>query len=189
MAQLALHLTASVLVAYSLLSLMEYLIHRHVMHRPALARAFKNHKLREAFTNHAVLHHKACFAVFHHERDPCAIMNIAIDRSTSLLIVSLTCLLVFSVDALTSLLLLLGALAHSRLWSEVHAEMHRPQGTWFCNTWIFSYLKRWHYLHHRHPGKNFNALLPMWDWVLGTVAIETEADRREMAAGTWRVRL
>ena len=48
-------------------------------------------------------------------------------------------------------------------------------------------LKRWHYLHHRHPG-NFNVLFLLWDWILGTAAEGSEQDNREVAHSTWRVR-
>ena len=182
------HVIFSTLASYSILSLLEYATHRFIMHKPTLSRILGTRLLSNAFVNHAVLHHKKCYAIFDRESGPCALMNIAIKQSTSILVYAPPCLVIFSIDPLTSLVLLLGGPAHSWIWSEVHLEMHSSRCKWYRTSRVFLYLKQYHYLHHRHPGTNFNFLFPMWDWILGTAAIETEDDRKEIAAGTWRVR-
>lgn len=182
------HLIFSSLASYSILSLLEYATHRYIMHKPTLSRILGTRLLLNAFVNHAVLHHKKCYAIFDRETGPCGLMNIGIKLSTSLLLIALPCLLVFAIDPLTSFVLLIGGPIHSWIWSDVHLEMHSSRCKWYCTSWIFLYLKRYHYLHHRHPGTNFNFLFPMWDWILGTAAIETEDDCKEIASGTWCVR-
>jgi hypothetical protein len=188
MIQLILHTLASVALTYSFLSLIEYLIHRHVMHRPKLAQLFNSTVLFGAFVDHAIVHHKKCYAIFDRESDSCALKNLTVKLSTAFSVIVLPCIAIFAFDRLTSFVVMCGALAHGRAWSAVHSEMHRPRDVWFAKNRLFSYLKWRHYLHHRHPGTNFNALFPMWDWVLGTAAAESEEDRIELVAGTWRVR-
>jgi sterol desaturase/sphingolipid hydroxylase (fatty acid hydroxylase superfamily) len=182
-----LHLAISTLLAYPILSLMEYMIHRHLMHRNSCAKLLQNRHLANAFRDHALIHHARCYAVFDKEKGSCAAINIRV-KPLTMLIVTLPCLLAFLLDPITSLVLIVGAIANGAVWSQIHDEMHRPRGAWFSNLGAYKYLKRRHYLHHRHPDTNFNTLFIMWDWVLGTTSLETKSDRSAMEAATWPVR-
>jgi hypothetical protein len=182
------HVTISVVVAYPILSLIEYLIHRNIMHKPKMARALKSSFLWETFREHAVEHHNMCYDVFNNEKGSCGTVNIRIKLPTLALVISLPCLIAAQIDDITCLVLFIGALANSVIWSAIHSEMHQPRESWFCRTFMYRHLRRLHFLHHRHPGTNFNTLFLMWDWIFGTVATETNDDRWEMENGTWRVR-
>jgi Fatty acid hydroxylase superfamily len=182
------HVIVSAAISYPILSLVEYLVHRHIMHSPRLARALKSKYIWETFWEHAATHHRQCYDVFDHDDRPCTAVNITVKPTTSLLIATVPCVIVLTVDPLTSIVLLMGAMINGAVWSRVHAEMHRPTTAWICQLTLFKYLRRLHFLHHRHPRHNFNTLCPMWDWILGTTARETAADLAEMEKQTWRIR-
>lgn len=183
-----LHFVVSALFVYPVLSLMEYIIHRHLMHRNTLARLLHNSYLASTFRDHAIIHHARCYALFDREKGICAEINIRIKPFTSLTVMALPSLAILLLDPITSVVFFAGGIANAALWSEIHDEMHRPMGAWFSNLRAYQHLKRRHYLHHRHPNTNFNTLFPMWDWVLGTTAVETDDDRLAMQSATWRVR-
>jgi hypothetical protein len=65
---------------------------------------------------------------------------------------------------------------HHLIWNAIHLEMHKPEKRFFHNWPIYKYLGQHHYLHHKYPGTNFNVVLPMADWVLGTNRNVTRAD-------------
>jgi hypothetical protein len=188
MTMVVLHFTISMLVAYPALSLMEYIIHRHLMHRNALAKFLQNGYLASTFRDHAIIHHARCYALFDKERKSCAAINITVKPLTSLTVMALPCLSMLLLDPITALVLFAGGMANGALWSKIHDEMHRPRGVWYSNLRVYRHLRRRHYLHHRHPNTNFNTLFPMWDWVLGTASVATQDDHLEMASATWRVR-
>jgi hypothetical protein len=164
------------------------MIHRHLMHKNVLAKFLHIAYLASTFRDHAIIHHARCYAVFDKERKACSAINIRVKPITSTLVIAPLCCLLLLLDPITSLVFFLTAIVSGMLWSEIHDEMHRPRGAWFSNFHAYRYLKRRHYLHHRHPNTNFNTLLPMWDWVLRTASIETEADRLEMRSLAWHVR-
>jgi hypothetical protein len=188
MALTTLHVTISALVAYPVLSLTEYVIHRHFMHRRTLARVLRTKYLADTFRNHAIVHHAKCYAVFDSEKDKCGEIDIRVQPITLLTVIALPCTVTLAIDPITSMIFAVGGIVNGSLWSEIHSEMHRPRGAWFSNTRWYLYLKRRHYLHHRHPNSNFNTLFPMWDWVLRTTSVETDDDRMAMKSATWRVR-
>jgi sterol desaturase/sphingolipid hydroxylase (fatty acid hydroxylase superfamily) len=140
------------------------------------------------FRNHAIIHHGRCYAIFNEEKSDCPEIDVRVKPLTMLTVIVPPCLLILFIDPIASLVLFAGGIINGTLWSEIHDEMHRPKGAWFCDLRAYRYLKRRHYLHHRHPGTNFNTLFPMWDWILGTTSVETDDDRSEMDSATWRVR-
>jgi hypothetical protein len=184
----ALHLLVSTLIAYPLLSLIEYLIHRYLMHKRTVIWLSKGGYLAEVFRNHAITHHARCYMLLNSDSGKCATINITVQPLTSLLVIALPCVMMFAIDPTTSVVLLVGGLVSGCIWSVIHSEMHRPKGSWFSNVAVYLYLKRRHFLHHRYPNTNFNTLLPMWDPIFGTVSIETNGDRLTMRSAIWRVR-
>jgi hypothetical protein len=188
MSSIILHALISTAISYPILSLFEYVLHRYLMHSPRLARALQSRYLLDTFYEHAVLHHRQCYDVFDKEDRPCGGINIVVKPITSLTGAMLPFVVMLPIDLLTSVILFAGAIANGALWSKVHSEMHRPTGSLIGRSFVFGYLRRVHFLHHRHPGANFNTLYPMWDWVFRTVALQTPTDLKEMEMGTWRVR-
>ena len=52
-----------------------------------------------------------------------------------------------------------------------HYLMHRPSIGWIERSRSFRFLERHHRLHHVHMGKNFNVVLPLADFSLGTLIL------------------
>jgi hypothetical protein len=184
-----LHLTISLIVTYVITSLIEYMVHKHPMHSPRLAKLFKSHSLEEAYKNHASLHHNKYYSTFTHENDAEGRkIGIPVGVPNTIIVLGPIIFLFYFIDPLTSFTLLLLAIAHNIAWTAMHQAMHdKESAAWWTKTSYFLYLKRYHFLHHRQQGKNFNAMLPLWDWILGTHATARKSDELEMAT-LWRVR-
>jgi sterol desaturase/sphingolipid hydroxylase (fatty acid hydroxylase superfamily) len=58
--------------------------------------------------------------------------------------------------------------------------MHKPEKRFFAEWRIYKFMARHHFLHHRHPDKNFNVAFPIGDWIFGTVARADENDEETM---------
>ncbi|MBX9879579.1 MAG: sterol desaturase family protein [Candidatus Obscuribacterales bacterium] len=185
-----LHIAASMLVAYVLVSLIEYLVHRYPMHSPRLAKHFKNKYLEGAYKNHASLHHNHYYSVFDHEEDEFGReVGIPVGVRNSVFVVGPFILLSWSIDPITGAAVLFFTALHNVAWTTIHRAMHdRSAQHWWTRTALFGFYTRYHFLHHRQQGKNYNAFYPMWDWLLGTLAQERESDRLEMEKSQWRVR-
>jgi Fatty acid hydroxylase superfamily len=181
------HLVRSLFCAYMSAAFMEYFAHRWLMHRQRIARFFGSSVLLKLFHEH-IEHHFQCFDIYDHEEGPCGIKNLSIRLTTELLAVSVPALLWFHFDWWVTVELPFVAILHGILWSAVHTEMHRPLKTWFSRSFIFQYINRHHFLHHRHPGTNFGALFLGWDWILLTRARATEEDLQEIRQQTYMVR-
>jgi hypothetical protein len=61
------------------------------------------------------------------------------------------------------------------LYEYLHWCMHVPQDRWFERTWVFRWLNAHHHMHHLYALKNLNVVLPLADWVMGTL-IPTPAE-------------
>jgi sterol desaturase/sphingolipid hydroxylase (fatty acid hydroxylase superfamily) len=86
------------------------------------------------------------------------------------------------IDWLTASYYVAFVFGHFIIWNAFHCAMHRRGPPWYVRippiSWWFKYVEYYHFLHHQHRDKNFNAWLPLWDWLLGTLAQETQLDRR-----------
>jgi sterol desaturase/sphingolipid hydroxylase (fatty acid hydroxylase superfamily) len=70
---------------------------------------------------------------------------------------------------------------HYFVWNKFHELMHFYTSPWYlrlpgAGAW-YRYVEYFHFLHHQHRDKNFNAFLPLWDLLLGTQATETPLDQ------------
>ena len=69
-------------------------------------------------------------------------------------------------------------LADYVLYEYLHWCMHIPRQRWIERTPVFQFLKAHHFLHHRYALRNLNVVLPLADWVLGTLIT---VDQRALA--------
>jgi hypothetical protein len=175
---------ATATVMYVLMSFVEWLLHRKVMHLRGLPRwaysAFPS--LGDVQHAHAVQHHVRFYNQFDHEPDFVGRhYNITLD--VALGVVGLAPLwgafLLLSVAA--GVTALACVLLHHLTWNLIHNEMHNPSGARWAKTRLFKYLARYHYLHHAHPARNYNVVCPLADWVLGTRAAEDVSDIIELS--------
>jgi len=181
---LLLHLVGWFVGLVVLMSLIEHIVHSRLMHkkpRHPLVRGLSAR--RRMFTSHAVEHHRQYRKVFHDE--PVA---HGADRGIRLclwegLVESLPFSLMLACVSITGAVMFpLVVGLHHVLWNQVHMEMHKPQNRFFSRWSAYKFVARHHFLHHRYPDKNFNVAFPIGDWIFGTVAKATAADRQAMEA-------
>jgi hypothetical protein len=177
---------AFVLLNYVVASFLEHLIHRFLMHgRPLPQRWYRRLPyLGDVFEAHALRHHGRWYRRFDHEPDP-------VGREENLAIRPLdTAMIVVAATPLWALELLVWApgaaflvgviVLHSGVWNAIHRQMHL-RGDAFFRDWAgYRLAARYHFLHHRHPTRNFNLVCPLADHLLGRVARPSPGDLREM---------
>ena len=166
----------------------EHAIHRHVMHRRRLSawlyRAVP--ELKVLFHNHAVMHHGKYYATFDHEPNPAGkFFNLRITwKDTAHLVLLFTPILIalwFLVSPLPAVILLALLIGQNLAWSAAHVQMHVPDSNrWFHETAYFRFIARHHFMHHQFSTKNYNVVLPIADFILGTTAKPRLRDVREM---------
>lgn len=168
-------------------SVVEWWVHRTVMHRRVLPRfAYGLRYFDDAYTNHAVLHHQTHYNVYDYEPDDHGReLNLRFYLSDVLsanLLLGPLHALYLVVNPLGSLVLVTIIVAYGFAWNTLHAEMHIPTNRWYFRQPLFRFLNRHHFMHHMHPDRNFNVVLPLSDYLLGTVARPTPEEREAMRA-------
>lgn len=164
LAKLLLYGTCSVIV----MSIVEYMVHRWLMHQPEMSRRFPF--LRRVLVGHTSLHHGRFYKQFVNDPDPAAkYVNIEFDIFENLLWLSPFYILLYFIDPVASITFVVAIILHGLVWAKLHTEMHEPTKGWLSRLSYFRYLRDYHYTHHLHPTKNFNAVLPpLGDWLFGT---------------------
>jgi hypothetical protein len=153
-------------------SFFEWLLHRYVMHRPAI--------LKYAFHAHAVVHHQTFKAdhTYHLEDEvdketiPMAWWN----GPVLIVIAALPAVLLswslgkwgFATGAVISMATYYG------VYEYIHWCMHLPKRRHIERSGLFFRLNGHHLLHHRYMHKNFNVVLPLADLCLGTLLVRSK---------------
>lgn len=169
-------------------SFVEWWVHRTVMHRHSLPGALYRWLpyFERAFRNHAVLHHAVYYATYDHEPDEHGRrLNLQFhvsDLVSSNLFVAPLHVLYLLTEPVGSLALASLITFYMFTWNALHVEMHIPSNRWWFHHRVFRFLNRHHYMHHVYPGRNFNVVLPLADYMLGTVARPGMTERRAMEA-------
>jgi hypothetical protein len=151
----------------------EWSIHRYVMHRPV-------GKFDYAFRAHAVVHHQTFKAdhTYHliHEKDketipmawwngPVLIMMCMVPVLPIAWLVGQWMLLAGS---------FLGFVCYYAVYEYIHWCMHLPKKRIVERSGIYFRLNGHHLLHHRYMHKNFNVVLPLADFLLGTLLVRSK---------------
>jgi len=168
-----------------LMSFLEHQVHRSLMHKKnGLSRRLRS--FNRMFEHHAILHHRHYSKVFNDK--PVAAGE---DRHLRLSIRE-GFLEALPIAAFLATISLEGAIIfemvvclHHFIWNKIHLEMHKPEERFFSDWRLYKFLARHHYLHHQHPDKNFNVVLPLADYVLGTNIRASRSDLDRM----YRLRL
>lgn len=193
-------LASASVAATILISFVEHLLHRVLMHRRTAARFAGRFLpvLEEAFCAHTIQHHGRWYKAFDHEPDPAGRWeNIRAGWAGTAAGLVLVCPLLVLLGMIWpwpqfggvfASAVIVGAVLHNRAWDALHIAMHMPERRprWLRTGptgAIFGLLAKHHYLHHESPGRNFNLVLPIADYLLGT-AVDTrrwpEARRRRV---------
>ncbi len=154
-------------------SFFEWLLHRFVMHRPLGSFVY-------AFRTHTLTHHRIFKADhsyhLHDSRDAHTIPMAWWNGPT--LIVLMLLPFIGAGWALGSSAVLWGALlansAYYSVYETLHWCMHQPGERSVERTGLFFRLNGHHLLHHRYMRKNFNVVLPIADFCLGTLLLRSK---------------
>ncbi len=149
-------------------SFFEWVLHKYVMHRPL-------GKFDYAFEAHAVVHHHTFKAdhTYHliKESDK---RTIPMAWWNGPVLVACTQFPFVIASVLSgNYWLLLGSFVACSLYyaayEYMHWCMHLPKKRKLEKSWVFFRLNGHHLLHHRYMHKNFNVVLPLADFCLGTL--------------------
>jgi hypothetical protein len=170
---------AAVLLMVVQASFFEWAFHRYWLHRPWLP--------KDVFTAHTLVHHQLCKFddTFHVEEEEqhealhfqwwggplLCLINVApwilVSVGLSLAGVQLPYVILLVAMYLTILLYYVG-------YEGFHFLMHKPSFPAIENSFYFRFLKKHHRIHHVHMDRNLNVLLPLADFVLGTLVLESK---------------
>jgi Fatty acid hydroxylase len=167
------------------MSFIEYFVHRYVMHKRTLPRWLYRvvPGMWSVFENHAVLHHGRYYKVFNHEDDPKGrTISIRLDLWIAVVGGVLVGLALLPLSIVAGPVFLTVILLHHLAWNLIHEEMHNPRPRWFRRLPFYKFLARYHWMHHKYPGKNYNVILPGADFLFGKHVKPTAADRAQMHA-------
>jgi sterol desaturase/sphingolipid hydroxylase (fatty acid hydroxylase superfamily) len=157
------------LLSIPTMAFIEYAIHRWLMH----GGMFNWTKLKfftQLHIDHKDLHHGKYYKKFNDEPDPYGKeLNIKIDiLVNSIIMIAVLIPIVIFVSLGFAITLLTVMLIHHCIWNAIHSEMHMPQKTWVSRLSTYKWLARYHYLHHRYRSRNYQIVIPIFDYVFGT---------------------
>lgn len=154
-------------------SFFEWVLHRNFMHRRTW--------LRRAFELHAQKHHRLFGPneTFHAVNED-AKTHICFMPKEYLALMLLQTPVALAVELVSGLPILLGcylgAIAYTTMFDYIHYCFHVPQDRFVERTRWFQWLKRHHRGHHRRHDRNLNVVVPVADFVFGTLDIEQARD-------------
>ncbi len=153
----------------------EWVLHNYVMHdRPfGFAYAYKahhqtHHVIFGAGKSYKLQNHPEGKQEQHKKTIPMAWWNWIVLLIIATAPIALICLGFLSVwwpVIVTAGVFLLYYIAYEYF----HWCMHDSKGRWFENTFWFKWINKHHNLHHKNPKTNLNVVLPLADWMLGTL--------------------
>lgn len=175
---IAVSLFGALAVAVVQASFFEWAFHRYWLHRPWLP--------KHCFTKHTLIHHQLCkfedtFHVEHEEQREALTFNWW--GGPLLLLINLSPWAALSwwlaglgveLPFVAMLATFAGAFGLYYVGYEAfHYLMHKPSFPAIERSAYFQFLKRHHRIHHARMDRNLNVLVPIADWVLGTLVTET----------------
>jgi len=170
------------IVSCIIMSFIEHTVHSRLMHRRNFLSA-RDAGFKRVFEAHAIVHHTQHYTAKMFSDEPVAPGEDKEIRLT----VRKAPIKALPVAAILALISWQGALCfiavmtfHHWVWNKIHLEMHKPEKKPFSKWPVYTFLAKYHWLHHRYPDKNFNVVFPFADYVLGTHAKGNELDLKVM---------
>lgn len=155
-------------------SMFEWTLHRYVMHRPV-------GRFRYPFEAHACTHHRIFRADESYHFQGTGRKKITMAWWNGPVIVAIG-IVPFVLAAFTIFLYgwgrgagivcgagMLVSVGYFIAYEYFHWCMHVPRDRWFETTWLFRRMNGHHILHHRYVNKNFNVVVPIADFLFGTL--------------------
>ncbi len=167
------------IVSTVLMSFIEHGVHRFLMHRKSWLCRFP--VIKKVFDHHAILHHGQYHKQFRDEPVPRGTergLKLSVREGFFEALPVAALISIFSWPCAVTFVAVV--CLHHKLWNLIHLEMHKPEQRFFADYPIFKYLARHHCLHHMHGNTNHNVVLPLADYVLGTVRKPSWSDLRAL---------
>ena len=147
-------------------SFFEWFWHKYWMHYPR--------EPKEAFRGHTIVHHglyKGDTSFFVEEELHAEHVLLKPYALPALLAMHLP--FIYLIDRFllphTAMAFLVSTLAYFVVYEYVHWNMHVPRKQFIERFAWFRFLRQHHKLHHRYMQKNFCVLVPLADWMTGTM--------------------
>jgi len=146
-------------------SFFEWFLHRFLMHQPFWSYPFRSH----ALIHHGIFRSGATYFLPDGENHK----NIRFAWWNAPLIIGLHAPLVFWVQHLLQVNIFLGGMAalgvYYFLYEYLHFCMHVPKARRFEKSAWFAWLDAHHHQHHQRHYNNLNVVLPLADFLFGTL--------------------
>ena len=151
-----------------LISLVEYLMHKYMLHGKWL---YNNGPrwLRFSYFDHAIGHHGRDL------NDVLPYIDLTVKDYFALIPFMIIAFVRFTyfghIGGLSSLIAqLLGCTVHMVLWNKMHRAIHGLEpNNWASKLPWYNFIKRHHEGHHKDPRRNLNVVFPLFDYLLGNV--------------------
>lgn len=170
-------------------SFYEWAVHKYLLHRP---RQFLN--MKKWFEYHTRIHHvKFGYGESYHLQhdDDKEIIDMrkwapVVVSGASLPYVIVACLLYVFLDFDRSwIIVVVGVILSSAYYfayEYLHWCMHLPKERRLEMSSWFRRLNGHHLIHHRQMGKNYNVVLPLADWIMGTLLLRATVKFKQPGA-------
>jgi sterol desaturase/sphingolipid hydroxylase (fatty acid hydroxylase superfamily) len=135
------------------MALIEYSIHRFMMHKQFLFLP------KKVFTEHAIEHHSKNRIDVNIDLNPLLHLVIGIPV---FIVLGMLGWWTFLAALVTTFIL------HGLLWTKLHRGYHEVERGWIRFFPPYSFMKKHHLLHHKHPSKNYGAVYIFTDLIFGT---------------------
>jgi hypothetical protein len=162
------------------MSFIEHQVHRRLMHRKNMLSG-RLPAFKKVFEHHAILHHGHYHTIFHDAPVPHGqARHLRLSLKEGVLEALPIAVLMATISWQGAMTFVMVVCLHHCIWNQIHLEMHKPEKRFFSHWPTYKFLARYHYLHHRYPHKNFNVVLPLADYVLGTHIRASKSDLEDM---------
>ncbi len=159
-------------LVFVLANLFEWRAHKHILHR-------RRRFLEIIYDRHTPVHHMVFTEHAMTIREPRELRLVLIPAAGVVGIViglaPLAALVGFLVTPNVGWLMLLTAALYMVTYELSHTSYHLPEDSFIGRRWLVRVLRKHHARHHDPELMqrwNFNVTLPLWDWILGTIAPE-----------------
>lgn len=164
-----------------LMSFVEHQVHSQLMHRANFLSRRKA-SFKKTFEAHAIVHHQYDYGqIFQDEPVPPGEdkeIRLTVRKAWIKALPVAIPIAFFSIPG--AVILCLTVTLHHWIWNQIHLEMHKPEDRAFSQWPVYKLLARYHFLHHKHPNKNFNVVFPLADFILGTHVKANDTELREL---------
>ena len=162
----------NVILAVVYASSIERLLHKYVMHRPV-------GRFRYPFEAHTLTHHRIFKAdlTYHlvHDEDKSTIPMAWWNAPVLVACATLPAALLSFATGIWTFSIVTAAVvyAYYGAYEYFHWCMHLPKSRRIERSWLFRRLNGHHLLHHRYMNKNFNVVLPLADFLFGSLMLRS----------------